>query len=248
MFDRAQARDFLDVRALIGRFGLERMCHLTSEKDRGFSGAVLVEMLGSFDRFTADELGIDEPDRRCGGRQPGDHLLVETHRHSAVLSQTTEPTVYLQIVGLNAAVAARRGPTLCRWITERSERGMATRKQRGDGELEAAVMDDLWDRGGWVTAGEVHESLATSRPIAYNTVLTILFRLCEKARLERQRDGRAYVYRPLQTREDYAATRMERVLHETRDRPAALASFLQVLDASDRAQLRRLLGQRTTRH
>ncbi len=64
LFDRAQARDFLDVRALIERFGLERMCQLASEKDRGFSRAVLVEMLGSFDRFTADELGIDEPDRR----------------------------------------------------------------------------------------------------------------------------------------------------------------------------------------
>ena len=40
------------------------MCQLVSEKDRGFSRAVLVEILGSFDRLTADELGIDEPDRR----------------------------------------------------------------------------------------------------------------------------------------------------------------------------------------
>lgn len=64
LFDRAQARDFLDVRALIERFGLERMCQLASEKDRGFSRVVLAEMLGSFDRLAADELGIDEPDRR----------------------------------------------------------------------------------------------------------------------------------------------------------------------------------------
>lgn len=42
----------------------ERMCQLVSEKDRGFSRAVLVEILESFDRFTAHELGIDEPDRR----------------------------------------------------------------------------------------------------------------------------------------------------------------------------------------
>ena len=40
------------------------MCQLVSEKDFGFSRAVLVEILGSFDRLTADELGIDEPDRR----------------------------------------------------------------------------------------------------------------------------------------------------------------------------------------
>ncbi len=52
------------MRALIERFGLERMCQLASEKDRGFSRVVLAEMLGSFDRLAADELGIDEPDRR----------------------------------------------------------------------------------------------------------------------------------------------------------------------------------------
>jgi hypothetical protein len=64
LFDRAQARDFVDVSALIDNFGLERMCQLASEKDPGFSRVVLHEMLGSFDRFTAEELGIDEPTQR----------------------------------------------------------------------------------------------------------------------------------------------------------------------------------------
>jgi hypothetical protein len=49
LFDCAQARDFVDA-ALVERFGLGRLCELASEKDSGFSRAVLVDMLGSFHR------------------------------------------------------------------------------------------------------------------------------------------------------------------------------------------------------
>jgi hypothetical protein len=34
LFDRAQARDFVDVSALVEQFGLERLCQLATEKDR----------------------------------------------------------------------------------------------------------------------------------------------------------------------------------------------------------------------
>ncbi len=120
---------------------------------------------------------------------------------------------------------------------------MAKGKQLGGGELEAAVMDLLWDRGGWMTPGEVHEVLSAARPLAYNTVLTILVRLFEKGRLERQRDGRAHAYRPIQSREEYAASRMESVLQDVKDRPAALAAFVESLPDDDRTQLRRLLNR-----
>ena len=112
------------------------------------------------------------------------------------------------------------------------------------GELEAAVMDVLWDRGGWLTPGEVREVLATEhhRPLGYTTVMTILVRLCDKGRLERQRDGRSFAYRPLQSREEYTATRMSALLGAAGDRPVALGHFLRALPAADRDQLRRLLG------
>src|SRR5687768_7266638 len=58
------------------------------------------------------------------------------------------------------------------------------------GELEAMVMDVLWDRGGWLTPGETHEIISARRTLAYTTVMTILVRLWQKGRLERQRDGR----------------------------------------------------------
>lgn len=109
------------------------------------------------------------------------------------------------------------------------------------GELEASVMNVLWCRGGWLTPGDVHDTLREQRDLAYTTVMTILVRLWHKGRLDRQRDGRAYAYRPLQTREEYAATRMEQMLLSAVDRPTALAHFVETLDAADRDQLRRML-------
>ena len=117
----------------------------------------------------------------------------------------------------------------------------AGQDKRAMGELEAAVMNVLWDRGGWLTPGEVHAVLTLERPLAYTTVMTILVRLAEKGRLERVRDGRAYAYRPLQTREEHAASRMAALLVGVGDRPAALGHFLNGLPAADRDQLRRLL-------
>lgn len=109
------------------------------------------------------------------------------------------------------------------------------------GELEAMVMDVLWDRGGWLTPGETHEVIAARRSLAYTTVMTILVRLWQKGRLERQRDGRAYVYRPTQSREEYIAAGMQSLLVRVGDRPTALAHFVESLPAADRDQLRRVL-------
>lgn len=109
------------------------------------------------------------------------------------------------------------------------------------GELEGAVMNVLWDRSGWLTPGEVHEVLAADRPLAYTTVMTILVRLWQKGRLERERDGRAFAYRPVLSREEHAAARMGDVLVDVGDRPVALSHFLERLEPTDIDQLRRML-------
>lgn len=120
---------------------------------------------------------------------------------------------------------------------------VSRRKSAADGALESAVMDVLWSNGGWMTTSEVLDELETERPLAYNTVTTIVARLFNKGRLERQRDGRAFAYRPVQSREEFTATRMAEVLSGTEDRSAALARFVETLDTSDQTQLRRLLAQ-----
>lgn len=112
------------------------------------------------------------------------------------------------------------------------------------GGLEALVLDVLWDRGGWLTPGEVQDALAPNHRVAYTTVKTILERLCRKGLLDRHRDGRAYVYQPLETREQLVGGRMKELLAGTSDPTGALAHFLESITPAQRAQVRRMLANR----
>jgi predicted transcriptional regulator len=109
------------------------------------------------------------------------------------------------------------------------------------GELEARALAVLWDHGGWLTPGEVHELLPADRDLAYTTVMTILVRLHDKGLLERQRDGRAYAYHVVQSREQHAAARMAELLEGSGDRSEALSRFLAAIGPDERDQLRRML-------
>lgn len=111
------------------------------------------------------------------------------------------------------------------------------------GELEAKAMEILWSLDGALTPGEVHERLSAERSLAYTTVMTILTRLWKKGALERERDGRAFAYRPVETRAEAAARRMRDILDTSGNRDDALASFLGSMSRSDKAQLRRLLDR-----
>jgi predicted transcriptional regulator len=115
------------------------------------------------------------------------------------------------------------------------------------GQLEAAVMDVLWDRGGWMTPREVHTELSVHHPVGYTTVMTILVRLWRKGRLDRERDGRAFAYAAVESREAHAAGEMTRFLGAAGNRSAALGHFLQAMSNEERAQLRRLLATRKKR-
>ena len=118
-------------------------------------------------------------------------------------------------------------------------------KKLAMGQLESAVMDVVWDRGGWLTPGEVHTELSTRHAVGYTTVMTVLVRLWRKGRLERQRDGRAYAYHPVETRAEHAAGQMGKLLADARDSTAALSHFVRVMTPDERAQLRRLLARRS---
>ena len=59
VFGRAEARDFVDLMALEPRYGLDRLCALATEKDRGFTPVLFAEMLDRFPRLRQDEFGID---------------------------------------------------------------------------------------------------------------------------------------------------------------------------------------------
>jgi predicted transcriptional regulator len=112
------------------------------------------------------------------------------------------------------------------------------------GGLLDAVMNTLWDDGGWMTPGEVHAGLQGDRPLAQTTVTTVLVRLWEKDRLERRPHGRTHQYHPTMSREEWAAARITDVLVAGGDRKAALTHFVDALDAEDRIELQRMLGEK----
>ncbi len=110
-----------------------------------------------------------------------------------------------------------------------------------DPYLENAVMDVLWDSSEWMTPRDVQEQLPPERTVEYTTVMTVLARLWKKGRLDRERNGRAYAYRPFLSRNDHAAARMEEILDTAGDRSHALARFAEQLSASERKRLREYL-------
>lgn len=76
------------------------------------------------------------------------------------------------------------------------------------GELERAVMDILWDRPDPLSVRDVHAQLAAERDLAYTTVMTVLDRLAKKGYVVRNLDGRAWLYRPANSRAGQMATEM----------------------------------------
>jgi predicted transcriptional regulator len=89
------------------------------------------------------------------------------------------------------------------------------------GHLEAEVMERLWSRESPATVREVLEDLQRDRRLAYTTVMTVMDKLHAKGVLARELDGRAYRYRPVQSREQHTAALIEQVLSASTDREAA---------------------------
>jgi predicted transcriptional regulator len=99
------------------------------------------------------------------------------------------------------------------------------------GALEAEVMSLIWERGEWVSVNDLRPVLR-GRTRAYTTVMTIVTRLCDKGLLERRRQGRGFVYRPILSKEELAARTLHDVLASSDDPHAVLAHFVKDLQAS----------------
>jgi hypothetical protein len=73
--------------------------------------------------------------------------------------------------------------------------------------------------------------------------MTVLDRLAKKGFARRERDGRAWRYRPAATREAYVAELMLTALEQTGDRDAALARFAQSVSGAEAVVLRDALSR-----
>ena len=122
---------------------------------------------------------------------------------------------------------------------------------RGFGELEAAVMDRVWDHDPYtVTVREVFEEMAQQRRIAYTTVMSTMDNLHTKGWLERELEGRAYRYWAVLTREQHTARLMREALDGGGRSELVLNYFIEQIGPEESEDLRsalRKLARRSNR-
>jgi len=108
------------------------------------------------------------------------------------------------------------------------------------GKLEAEVMEILWQRSKQ-TVSEVEERLRRRRDIAHTTVLTTLDRMYRKGYLTREKSGKAFVYAPRYTREEFERGLAQEVLGALLGGMGepVLSTFVELI-GEDEAKLERL--------
>ena len=118
---------------------------------------------------------------------------------------------------------------------------------RGFGELEAVVMDRVWEHDGPVTVRELFDELRRERPIAYTTVMSTMDNLHRKGWLARDKDGKAYRYTAVASRDEYSARLMREAMAEAGDTEAVLSHFVAAMDGDQSQVLRAVLDKLTRR-
>ena len=111
-------------------------------------------------------------------------------------------------------------------------------EQRGFGDLEAVVMDCVWDYAEPVTVREVFDEISQRRQIAYTTVMSTMDNLHRKGWLARKRIGKASSYWPTMTREERSAHLMAHALHSGGDADQVLNFFLRQMNDEESERLR----------
>lgn len=115
------------------------------------------------------------------------------------------------------------------------------------GDLETAVMELLW-RELHQTVTEVEERLQRGREIAHTTVQTTLDRMHRKGYLTREKQGKAFVYAPRYTREEFELGVAQEVLGALLQQftEPALSAFVELVseDAGTLDQLEQLIREK----
>lgn len=105
-------------------------------------------------------------------------------------------------------------------------------------DLEATIMDVVWGKGlSSFAVGDVLAILEKQRDIAYTTVMTTVTRLYEKGILERERDGKRYLYSPKLTREEFLQSTAREVLDEAVGGHQAMAMLAEKVSEASSGEL-----------
>jgi len=110
------------------------------------------------------------------------------------------------------------------------------------GDLEARVMDVVWDLGDPATAREVHDEVARAHDVALLTVVTVLNKLVAKRLLTRRKISDLFHYAPTSSREEFLTRTSRQMVEGILDfgPEAVAASFIDVLAAEDPERLAEL--------
>ena len=108
------------------------------------------------------------------------------------------------------------------------------------GELQTVVMEILWQTSP-LSVTDVEHQLQKKREIAHTTVLTTLDRMHQKGFLLRQKQGKAFVYSPRYTKEEFERGVAQEVLSALLSQFAepALSAFVELV-GEDGAKLDQL--------
>jgi predicted transcriptional regulator len=99
------------------------------------------------------------------------------------------------------------------------------------GTLELRVLDALWRRGSEASVRDVQADFPGA---AYTTLMTTMDRLHRKGVLDRQKSGRAFVYRPRFSREALETAAAERALGAFLEGSSARPVLSYLVDAVSR--------------
>jgi predicted transcriptional regulator len=101
------------------------------------------------------------------------------------------------------------------------------------GALELRVLEALWRRGGEVAVRDLQPEFPGA---AYTTLMTTMDRLHRKGVLARRKIGRAFVYRPISTRQELESGFVTRALQPLLQGPGAqpiLSFFVEEVSRQD---------------
>ncbi len=108
---------------------------------------------------------------------------------------------------------------------------------------ELEIMKVIWDRGA-AKVGEVCEVISSKKPTAYTTILTLMGILEDKGALSHARNGRAYVYKPLLSRQQATRNQIQDVLTRFFDgQPEKLVESLLQCELAQAEQLEAAVSQ-----
>jgi predicted transcriptional regulator len=90
---------------------------------------------------------------------------------------------------------------------------LARKKSLNLTEAELRLMDVIWEKGS-ATVAEVSDALPKKLGLAYNTVLTTMRILEDKGyvRHSKSKEGRAFIYKPVVSREDASRSAVRHLL------------------------------------